>query len=172
MKRNKALLEVSGVRLIEKVGQNLEPYFKEIIVSAQSKEAYDFLPYRVVTDDVPDQGPLMGIMCGLKASSTAVNFVIACDIPEVNMEFVFEMMKYTGEYEMVVPVSEGGKFEPLFAFYNKSVVAYIEAMLAEGNRKAGNLILKGKVKKVPMEDNRWYYNLNTADEYKEYLKKQ
>ena len=171
MKRNKALLEVSGEKMIEKIARALEGRFKEIMISTQSKETYAFLPYRTVTDDIPDQGPLMGILCALKASNTDINFVTACDIPEADMAFVESMMAFAGDYDVVVPVSKGDKFEPLFAFYHKSAIPEIEKMLTEGDRKTSNLMLRAHVKQIPMENNPWYHNLNTDGDYRSYLEK-
>jgi len=53
---DKALLQVSGLRLIEKIARDIEPYFQEIIIitSINSVEMYRFLPFPVVTDKEKD----------------------------------------------------------------------------------------------------------------------
>ena len=170
MKENKALLPIQGVPLIQKIGQNLEQHFQEIIVSAQSAELFDFLPYRVVKDEQPDQGPLMGVLCGLEASSNPINFVIACDIPEIDVPFLDRMMNYTNQYEIVVPMSGEDKYEPLFSFYNKSVIPRIKDLLNQQIRKINKLFPLTKTKYIPLENTGWYYNLNSSEDYRRYVK--
>ncbi len=132
---NKALLPVAGITIIEKIVNDIEPYFGEILISAQSRKLFDFLPYRIVVDEELNIGPLMGILSGLRASKNAVNFVIACDIPEVNFDFLEKLNSYTDEYDIVVPVSGKNKFEPLFAFYNKNLIPKIEELLIQKQKK-------------------------------------
>ena len=78
-------------------------------------------------DEVPEQGPLMGIVSALEASTNKLNFVVACDIPKINMSFVNRMITEANESQadIVIPVTGKGKYEPLFAIYRKRI---IEAM--------------------------------------------
>lgn len=171
MNGNKALLPVSGIKLIEKVALNIEPYFADVIISARSKENFDFLSYPVAVDEQPGYGPLMGILSGLRASGNHINFVIACDIPEVNINFLEKMISFTGNYDIVVPLSGEDKFEPLFAFYNRSLIPIIEDLLNNGIRKINKLFPKCRTKYVPFDSDGWYHNLNTIEDYRNYLKK-
>jgi molybdopterin-guanine dinucleotide biosynthesis protein A len=170
MKENKAFLPIQGIPLIQRIGQNLEHHFQEIIISAQSLELFDFLPYRVVTDEQPDQGPLMGILGGLEASANPVNFLIACDIPEIDIPFLQEMMAYTNQFEIVVPMSGEDKYEPLFAFYNKSLIPRIKNLLNQHTRQVNKLFPLTQVKYIPLENTGWYYNLNSTEDYQRYVK--
>jgi molybdopterin-guanine dinucleotide biosynthesis protein A len=172
MKVDKALLPVSGTSLIEAVALNISPYFKEIIISARSEEEYRFLPYKTVADKEPGQGPFMGILCGLEASSNDINFVIACDIPEINTAFLEELIQHAKHYEIVVPVTPDNKYEPLFAFYNKSLVPRITTLLSKKIRQIFQLYPMATLKKVPLKDTGWLYNLNTTSDYQNYLKTQ
>ncbi|MCK5056130.1 MAG: molybdenum cofactor guanylyltransferase [Candidatus Aminicenantes bacterium] len=171
MNGDKALLPVSGVKLIEKVARNLEPYFGEILISARSKEMFDFLPYPVVGDERPGCGPLMGILSALRVSGNPINFVIACDIPEVNIDFLEKMTAFIDSYDIVVPTSGENKFEPLFAFYSKKLIPIIEDLLNQGIRKINRLYPKCRTKYVPFDNDGWYHNLNTMADYLDYLKK-
>jgi len=171
MKENKALLTIQGIPLIQRIGQNLENHFQEIIISAQSAELFDFLPYRVVVDEQPNQGPLMGILCGLEASTNPINFLIACDIPEINVPFLQQMMVYTNQYEIVVPMTGETKYEPLFAFYNKTLIPRIKNLLKQHTRQINKLFPLAQVKYIPMENTGWYYNLNSSEDYRRYVKR-
>jgi molybdopterin-guanine dinucleotide biosynthesis protein A len=171
MKMDKALLPVSGTRLIEKVAENIGDYFDEIIISAQSTELYDFLPYRVVADKEPGHGPLMGILSGLEASSNDINFIIATDIPDIDTNFLAHLKTFAQDYEIVVPVTKDDLYEPLFAFYNKSLIPRIETLLANHIRQVFQLYPMATMKKVTMSENGWYFNLNTNEDYQTYREK-
>jgi molybdopterin-guanine dinucleotide biosynthesis protein A len=172
MKKEKALLPVSGASLIEQVAHNLEPYFGEIIISARDAKPFAFLPYTTAVDETPDCGPLMGILCGLRVSRSSINFVIACDIPEIDGDFLEKMMSFAAAYDIVVPTAPGNTFEPLFAFYKKSLLPLIEELLHSGIRRINRLFPKCRTIYFPMENNGWYYNLNTMSDYRSYLEKQ
>ena len=172
MNGNKALLPVSGINLIEKTARTMEQYFEEIHISSSSMEIFDFLPYHVVMDEKPDMGPLMGILSGLRASRFPINFIIACDIPDINVSLIEKMVPYTEKYDVVIPFSEDNKFEPLFAFYSKRVIPIIENILAQGIRKISKLYDRCHTKYLPFEDNGWYHNLNTKKDYQKYLNSQ
>jgi molybdopterin-guanine dinucleotide biosynthesis protein A len=169
MRENKPLLPVQGIPLIQKVAQNLEPYFQEIFISAQSREMFTFLPYPVIVDKEPDQGPLMGILSGLAASANPICFMIACDIPEIDTAFLHRMMSYTRQYEIVVPVSGKDKFEPLFAFYHKCLLPRVENLLKQQIRQVFRLFPLARTKYLPLEDRGWFYNLNNTEDYRKYL---
>jgi len=171
MNGNKALLPVYGKRLIEKIVHTLELYFKEIIISAQCNKQFDFLQHQIVLDEKPGNGPLMGILSALRASGNPVNFVIACDIPEINLAFIEEMIGHINNYDIVVPLSGKNKYEPLFSLYNKDVMPKIEELLSAGEKKISCLFPKCNTKFIPMKDNGWFYNLNTLTDYNRYLKK-
>ena len=170
MNGNKALLPVYGKKLIEKIAHTLAQYFAEIIISAQCNKQFAFLKHKTVLDEKPGLGPLMGILSGLRASTSPANFVIACDIPEINLAFVEEMIGYTDEYDIVVPETGENKYEPLFAIYNKDVIPHIEKLLNGGERKIVKLFPKCRVKFLPMKDTGWFFNLNTLKDYNQYIK--
>ncbi len=172
MEEDKSLLMVSGLRLIEKISRDIRPYFREIIISAnrETMDRYSFLPFRAVVDKEPGQGPLRGILTGLQVSAHPVNFVIACDIPEINVSFLQKMMTFTGQYDIVVPVTGKNKYEPLFAFYHRRLIPAIETLLEQGVRKVITLFPLCHVKYIPMETQDWYYNLNTIEDYRRYIK--
>ncbi len=169
MNEIKALLPLSDVRLIERIAQNIDPYFEEILISAHSRETFEFLPYQVVIDEKLNQGPLMGILSSLRASRSSVNFVIACDIPDINVSFLEKMISFTDKYDIIVPVSGKNLFEPLFAFYNKRIISHIEDLLGQNQKKISNLFQKCLTKYIPLENDGWYHNLNTREDYQNYL---
>jgi len=174
MGRDKALLPIDGRPMIRSLIQRLIPLSRDIIVSLSDGDRHEELKQalpagvRVVYDERPGQGPLMGIYAGLKASETDVNLVIACDIPEVDPGFVTEMRSYTADHDVVASVDSEGRTNALLAMYRRSVIPLIKKQLDEGRKKVLLFYPRCRVKYVPMRDGAWYRNINTMDDYQAY----
>ena len=129
-----------------------------------------FQNYKIVIDDIEDQGPLRGILSGLKASSNEAVFFIATDIPDVNFELLQKIIVYSNDFEIIVPKTSEKHYEPLFAIYNKNVIPKIEKLLNSGIRKIIELYPLCNTKFVITENKNKLININTPEEYKGYMK--
>ena len=168
---DKSLLVADNLPMIEKIVHQLTGHFREIIISANDIEKFRFLNLRVVPDLEKGKGPLMGIYSTLLHSKHEINFVVACDIPDLNMDYVKELIRQAKCHEIVVPVWDDGKYESLFAVYNKSILDKVKKLLDSGMKKIGLLFESSDVKYLPLpEDVNWFKNLNTREDYKNYIK--
>lgn len=165
MGRDKSLLPLNGKPLIQRIIEQLKPAFDGLLVGANDAEKYRFLNAEVVPDLEPDRGPLMGILSCLVRSKHDLNFVTGCDIPEMHISFILEMLKLAGEYDIVMPAWPNGDKEPLFAVYRKSLIEPARAILERGGRQIVELFEYAKVRIVDMPDTGWYRNLNTMQDY-------
>jgi molybdopterin-guanine dinucleotide biosynthesis protein A len=171
MGQDKSLLFADNIPLIEKIVRQLTGHFREIVIGADDIEKYSFLNLPVVPDLEKGKGPLMGIYSTLLHSKHEINFVVACDIPDLNMDYVKELIRQAKCHEIVVPTWGDGKFEPLFAVYNKSILDKVKKMLDNGQRKISLLFESTDVQYLPISDaGKWYKNLNTREDYKNYIK--
>jgi molybdopterin-guanine dinucleotide biosynthesis protein A len=170
MLREKALLPVNGRTLIETVIAQIGPFFSEIIISAIAKEKFAFLNLPFIEDEMPGQGPLMAIMSALRVSAHAVNFILACDIPFIHIPFLQEILSLAQAHDIVVPRYRDGKFEPLFAAYNRGIIPVIEKQIKRGDLKISSLFPVCRTKFVTMDEQKWFRNLNTMKEYRDYLR--
>jgi molybdenum cofactor guanylyltransferase len=174
MGKDKALLPINGQPMIRSLIQSLIPVSRDVIVSLNDAERHEKLKpslpagVRVVYDERPGQGPLMGIYAGLKASETDVNLVVACDIPEIDPGFITEMRSSTGDHDVVVSVDKEGRTNALLAMYRRSVIPLIKKQLDEGQKKIVLFYPQCRVKYVPLRDGAWYRNINTMDDYLTY----
>jgi molybdopterin-guanine dinucleotide biosynthesis protein A/nucleoside-triphosphatase THEP1 len=166
--RDKALLPVNGRPIIEHIYNQLRPHFEQIIISAGEPDKYAFLGVEVVSDIVSGQGPLMGISSAMQASRNDLNFVIACDIPNVNIRFMKRLLRESKDFDAVIPVSGGKKYEPLFAVYRKTLLKTMNRTLASGKRKIMAALAGRRVKYIPLDNPDWLRNLNTMNDYIEY----
>ncbi|MBN2592892.1 MAG: molybdenum cofactor guanylyltransferase [Sedimentisphaerales bacterium] len=170
MGTDKSILTIEGRPIIERTCQRLATCFEQILISADQADKFAFLGFVVVPDNVPEQGPLMGIASALEASANELNFVVACDIPQIQLwdvrRILFEAVN--SDANIIVPITCEGKYEPLFAVYRKSALVAINKVLTSGGRRISDVFDLCKVKKVELVAK--LVNLNTMIEYEEFQK--
>lgn len=165
MGEDKSLMWVGGVPLIEKVVEQLQPNFKQVLISG-SREKFGFIGVPVVEDREPGEGPLMGLLSVLVESEHELNFVTACDVPDVQMPFVRRMLEQADGFDAVVPVVNGDK-QPLFAVYRKSAAGMIDDLLSAGKKSMHALLDELNVRYVDLPGE-WYHNLNNREDVERY----
>jgi len=170
MGMDKALLSLQGKPMIQRVYEGIRGHFDEVLISARDPGQYAFLGAVVVPDKVPDQGPLMGIASALEASSREKNFVIAGDIPDPDLHLARRMLREVEGYDAVVPVSANGCPEPLFAVYKKTVLPQILKILSSGKRRVRDFFELCRVKKILMDKESPFININTLRDYDDFRK--
>jgi len=169
MKEKKAFLQLIGKSLIQHILDQMDGLFGEILISTSREDEFDFLGHRIVLDENPGEGPLAAIHSALKTARFEKNFVIACDIPDINLEFLGRVVESAVSYEIVVPVSSNNKYEPLFAVYSKPIVSRMQDLLDKGERSLIPLFALCRTQFVSLDPNTWFRNLNTREDYEAYL---
>lgn len=171
MGRDKSMLPVQGTSLIQHILQQVETHFDEVIVSSNTPELHEFSGVRIVSDPEKGRGPLMGIYTALQVSRHLHNFVIACDIPVVDVQLARHLLKLASDYDAVIPRSESGFFEPLFAVYNRSLLEAMKQTLAQGRNKILHALETSQVLYVDLSElqAQSLMNLNTRDDYHAFI---
>lgn len=164
MGQNKCLLPYQGVPLIQHVVEQLAPHFHQVSVSTNTPEAYAFLGLPTVVDQTPGCGPLMGIFSALSRSVHAWNFVVAADIPELPHPLISTLYEERNGHNCVVPRTSTGRFQPLFAFYNRTLLQPMEKCLESGKHRAMDGLLVADRREIRIEET-LLENLNTPDDY-------
>ena len=147
--RDKALEEIGGQTIIERVLERLSPLDTEIIL-ATAQSNLSLLPdlgVKTVVDVYPGKGPLGGIYSGLKASLSFHSLVVACDMPFLNIALLRYLIELCLAFDVVIPKVDE-KTEPLHAVYSKNCLAPIEAMLKLDRLKIIDLLDAVKVRYV------------------------
>lgn len=163
--QDKSMLPVNARPMIEYICNKLRPDFEQILISISVDDVskYAFLGIEAVADKVAGMGPLMGIGSALEASANEVNFVIACDIPEVDMGFVRGMLRQGRRFDAVVPMIGPNQYEPLFAVYRKSILDSINKTLDDGKRRRVVEAFEGRrVKYIDIGSGEFLRNLKHA----------
>ena len=126
--RNKALVEVDGKRLIERVINVMQPIFKSLMIITNTPRQYDYLQLPMHEDIIKGLGPLGGVYTGLETISSESGFFVACDMPFLQSDLIRHMVEIEGDFDAVVPKVDW-KIEPLHAIYTKNCLPAIKQLI-------------------------------------------
>src|SRR5256714_3279719 len=99
----KALLELGGRRIVERVLDAIAPVVDDVLIVTNTPELYGFLGLPMVADVYPDHGSLGGIFTGLRAARGEAAFTVACDMPFLHPEVARLVVERSGEGDVVIP---------------------------------------------------------------------
>ena len=135
----KGLIEIDGVRMIERVARALRPVTERIVVVSSIEGAGDWLAGAdFVTDEQPGSGPMGGIASALRATGGDV-LVVAWDSNSVRTALLVPLVTAEIGNDAVVWRLPSG-IEPLIALYRQSALPTIDAALARGERRARDIV--------------------------------
>jgi molybdopterin-guanine dinucleotide biosynthesis protein A len=177
---DKQFLKLRDKYIIEMIAEKLQEVFNEIIIVTSRPEEYQKYGFRLAEDEVRDFGPMAGIHAGLKSSGSMYNYVVACDMPFINIEYMKYMMEliieYGGEVDGVI-TRLGEWIEPFNAFYSKNLIGRIEENIKKNKKQINLLIQSSNVLYVNEAKARefspdWgmFTNINTFKDYESLLR--
>ena len=166
----KALVELGGRPIIERVVAALAPAVDDMLVVTNTPELYAFLRLPMVADVYPDHGSLGGIYSGLKAASGPGALTIACDMPFLHPDVIKLVAARAGEGDVVLP-RVGCRLETLHAAYDKVCLPHIAECLVAGRLKIVEFLERVRVVEITenevarFRDPRvTFMNVNTPDD--------
>jgi len=167
---DKAFLKIGGKTLIEQILEKLLRIGDDVIVVTNSPERYNHLGVRLVSDISPGKGALGGIYSGLKASKNEYSFVVACDMPFLNVNLIRYMTLLASGHDVVIP-RVNGLLEPLHAIYSKRCIPSIERLLEKDDLKIVRFFSDVRVRYVEEEEinvldpkHLSFFNINTLED--------
>ncbi len=140
---DKQFLTIDKRRLLEDVIEILEREFEEIIIVSNKAEEYGEIDYKIVSDIIKEKGPLSGLHVGLKNASSDYSYFIACDMPNINIEYIRYMKRRIRAHSSSPSacVTKNGEWIEVFnGFYHKDLYLKIEEKLNEDKRAVQNLL--------------------------------
>jgi len=132
--RDKAFVEVRGRPLIEDLLAQTDGLGLETLIITNHPEAYRYLNRPLLSDVLPERGPLGGLYTALSAASQPQLLCLACDMPFIVRPLIDYLISLISESDGVVP-RLSGKVEPLRAIYARTCLAPMRAAL-EADRLA------------------------------------
>jgi molybdopterin-guanine dinucleotide biosynthesis protein A len=147
----KALLELGGRRIIERVLDAVSPVVDDVLIVTNTPELYGFLGLPMVADVYPDHGSLGGIFTGLAAAPGDAAFTVACDMPFVHADVVRLVVARAADGDVVIP-RVGDQLETLHALYGKVCLPHIEARLRAGQLRIVGFLGEVRVVEIAEAD--------------------
>lgn len=169
MKQNKAFLPLGQETLIQHLLKALDSIMSEIIICCAAPEPYRFLGRRMALDRFKGEGPMVAIEAGLKLSRTDLNFIMACDIPDIDRDLWQQLLLRALSCDIAVPQHPNGFYDPLFAFYHRRTLPLISSLLDQGERQILQVYPLCHTEALPLREGYKLWNLNTPEEYRTYL---
>ena len=168
----KALLEVGGRRIIDRVVSALREVTDDLLVVTNTPELFASLGLPMVPDLWPDGGALGGIHTGLRAAAAPAVFNVACDMPFVSGPLGRAVAARAAEADVVIP-RVAGQYETMHACYAKACLEPMERALRAGRLKVIGFFPEVRVlaldeaevrRRAPGDPEQLFMNVNTPAE--------
>lgn len=132
----------------------LEKLCDEVLISS-CQDAFSETGYPVICDEIKNVGPLGGIFSSLKQSSNDLNLVLSYDLPLVSTQLLEYLLEQSKGFELVWPVGESDRPEPLCGIYQKKLYLKAEKLIRDERYAVHNLrpLCKHRLVNIPKEMN-------------------
>ena len=183
MGQDKALLQVNGRTLLERVIERAGTIASEIFIVAYDRPEYERFGLRVVPGRFPHAGSLGGVYTSVSEAVHDACLVLACDMPFVNvglLSYMASMASLPRDYDVLIPAlaaersGQGGKetLETLHAIYGKACEPVMEERLRACEFKIIDAFAGLRVRRITEEEIRpfdpellSFFNANTPEEF-------
>lgn len=179
MGKPKYSLPFGGETLLQRSIRNLRRAVCPIAIVGASDQDLPAIPHVLsICDPIARQGPLMGLMAGLKQVEGVSEWalVTGCDMPFISTELIQCLKSHrTTEAEIVIPRIDE-QFYPLCALYRTALWRKAKLLLGKGERRLLALVDACHVQVVEQNalaqvdpDLRFLININTPQCYQRAL---
>ncbi|GAC1429389.1 MAG: molybdenum cofactor guanylyltransferase [Terriglobales bacterium] len=173
MGKDKALLQFEGKSLLQRTVDIVSAVTADVRIVGSVKH---FAAFGDVVEDIyPGQGPLGGIHAALHSSKTALNLILAVDMPFVESRFLSFMLATARQCSALVTVPlAGNRLQPLCAVYRPEFGAIAESALRSGKNKIDSLFAGIQTRIIEEQEiiengfsPAMFKNLNTPEEFEQ-----
>jgi|WetSurSiteA1Bulk_404760.scaffolds.fasta_scaffold00706_14 molybdenum cofactor guanylyltransferase len=169
MGQDKALMEFHGKPLIQHAVTILQHVCSRVIISS-NKQDYLFTGCEIWPDELAVKAPLSGIYTCLKRSTDDWIAVLSCDMPAIHPGLFRHLLSCTQNFDVVVPVHDLDRIEPLCCLYNRSAIPLLEQFVERQQYSLQQFIRASRHNLVEIGvalgfySNGMFANLNTAED--------
>ncbi len=171
MGRDKSLLTLNGLPIIELVTEALRPHFAEIIISTNEPEKFKRYGYECVPDEVEGAGPAVGMMSVMRRFPRDYYQVVACDTPFIEGAAAARVYKLAAGADAAIVRTPDGFPQALFSAYSINCLPAFEISIRNGINKVMRCISRLNVIYVPSEElgikaawEKHFFNINTPED--------
>lgn len=164
MGRDKALIEIEGVPLIQRTIQIAQSLSDRTYVVTSTPDKYRlYLSGCEVVEEVEPQGALIGFATALAEIESEWVLLLACDLPRLKLEPLQgwkSQLAYILPDEIAYLARSDKGWEPLCGFYRCSSLADLPGYIASGGRSFQKWLERHHVAEVAVKDSDILFNCN------------
>jgi molybdenum cofactor guanylyltransferase len=130
MGRDKAFIRIDGLPLWQRQLQTLRELAPdELFISGPERPEWVEAGVEIVTDTIPERGPLGGIVAALRRAQHGRLLVLAIDLSRMSANYLGGLLAQSTSHCGAVPRHNDGLFEPLAAIYPRAILSLAEDFL-------------------------------------------
>jgi molybdopterin-guanine dinucleotide biosynthesis protein A len=130
-------------------------------------DRYRHLGYPVIPDRMPGNGPLSGVVGALAACPGDWALVTACDMPNLTVDFLKELLDVAsgteGMVDCVAPRSDRGRV-PLCAVYHRRALPLLDSFLNHKFLCMQDALAGLETRTINVLDSKLFANMNTPED--------
>ncbi|MDG6895317.1 molybdenum cofactor guanylyltransferase MobA [Volucribacter amazonae] len=134
---DKGLQLLQGKPLIQHILQRLQPQLPHIAINANRHlPQYAQYGYPVFNDELAGfQGPLSGMLTGLKRATSDYVLFVPCDCPYFPLNLVEKLSQAVQQGALVAYADDGQRGHPTFCLLSTQLISPLNSYLAQRQRK-------------------------------------
>jgi molybdopterin-guanine dinucleotide biosynthesis protein MobB len=168
MGRAKHLLTAGGRTWLEKTAESLSGVCDRIILAGNGSVPEGFMCEARVSDVPGVDGPMAGVLSGMRWAPHASWVVAACDMPDLSAEAARWLVsqRRPGVWAVIPRLARSRHLEPLLAYYDFRAASIVESLAAAGRYRLADVASSEKaITPSPPEDlEPAWRNVNTTKE--------
>ncbi|MCU0536647.1 MAG: molybdenum cofactor guanylyltransferase [Hydrococcus sp. Prado102] len=178
MGRDKALIEIDGVPLLQKICLIASECTSQVYVIAPSIEKYrstipkncQMIQEVILEGETIPHGPLVGFFQALTHIESEWILLLACDLPRLTSSQIKQWSSYLETTPQnaiaLLPHSPKG-WEPLCGFYRRRCLSLLNEFINQGGRSFQQWLKGHFVRELIVSDRKILFNCNTPDDIKQ-----
>ncbi|MCP4716354.1 MAG: NTP transferase domain-containing protein [Deltaproteobacteria bacterium] len=168
--RNKALLELGGATVIERMVGLVSDFAAQVKIITNSPDEYREFSIEMIGDLRPGNGPLSGIHAAVATSACEYVMVVSCDMPLIGPEQVRELTSVYPGNDITI-FKHDKTFEPLCAVYRRSCLDALNDLIDHNECRIIDLFPALKVNVIRSAEGTRFRSINTEEDY-QYVKQE
>ena len=152
MKKDKMALPYGASSLLSSCVSRFSEYFDTVRLSVGDAAKYPEIKASRLVDIYKGCGPMSGLHAGLTETDEDGVFLVAADLPYADPRAALRIIALSGDFDVCLTVDSQSRYEPLFAYYKKTVLPLLECALRAGDFKLVSLLNRIRLRVVTAEE--------------------
>ncbi len=171
MGRDKALLEVDGLPLIQRIHQVASACVDRVYIVGPVRPELP-IAWQYLTESQPHQGPLLAFQQSLCQASADWILLLACDLPYLEIPTIQHWQQNLAQLPdssiayLALGKNKGtaNTYETLCGFYRDRCLPSLNKFIAKGGHSFQGWLATAEVTTIPNPDPRMFTNWNSASD--------